>query len=347
MLKIVGSSATDCSGVTRRNFLQAGVLGLGGLSLADLGRLRASAPADTRDTSVILFWLSGGPGHMETWDPKPDAVAQFRGPFGAIRTRVPGVLFGELLPETARVADQLAVLRSVNHGTGDHTKANHWMLTGYEGPAFNVPDFKVQRRPSLGSATARLRGPGPGGLPPYVAVPHLRGGTDNFFHYAAYLGGAANPLIVESDPNTPAFRVKGLSLAPELSLRRLEDRRQVLGAMDRFRLTEERKAADRDAHYQQAFHLLTSKQTANAFDIAAEPAAVRDRYGRHTLRPERRAGPAAGRGWGCLRHGELCALGPPRHGRAFAHEGRLQTTDPAPGPGPGRARPRPDPARPL
>src|SRR5690348_3986003 len=104
MLKIVGGAATDCSGVTRRNFLQAGVLGLGGLSLAELGRLQA-ATAVKRDTNVILFWLSGGPGHMETWDPKPDAVTQFRGPFAATRTRVPGVLFGELLPQTARVAD--------------------------------------------------------------------------------------------------------------------------------------------------------------------------------------------------------------------------------------------------
>src|SRR5689334_7887638 len=138
MLRVVGGAASDCAGITRRNFVQAGVLGLGGLALADLLRLqsaRAAAPA--RGTSVILFWLSGGPGHMETWDPKPDAVAQFRGPFGATRTRVPGVLFGELLPETARVADKLAILRSVNHGTGDHTKANHWMLTGFEGPSFN------------------------------------------------------------------------------------------------------------------------------------------------------------------------------------------------------------------
>jgi hypothetical protein len=283
MLTIMGPAGSDCTGLTRRNFLQAGVLGLGGLSLADLGRLRAASPGSGRDTAVILFWLSGGPGHMETWDPKPDAVAQFRGPFGATRTRVPGVLFGELLPEMARVADRLAVLRGVSHGSGDHTKANHWMLTGYEGPAFNVPDFRVQRRPSLGSATARLRGPSPTGLPPYVAVPHLRGGTDNFFHYAAYLGGGTNPFIVESDPNTPEFRVRGLALAPQLSFRRLQDRRQVLAAVDRLQLAGEHAASDRDAHYQRAFHLLTSRQVAGAFDITAEPARVRDRYGRHTF----------------------------------------------------------------
>lgn len=283
MLRIVGGAGSDCSGVTRRNVLQAGVLGLGGLTLAGLGRLRAATASPARDTCVILFWLSGGPGHMETWDPKPDAVAQFRGPFGARRTRVPGVLFGELLPETARVADRLAILRSVHHGSGDHTKANHWMLTGFEGPAFNVPDFKVQRRPALGAAVARLRGANRPGMPAYAAVPHLRGGTDNFFHYAAYLGGGANPFIVESDPNTPEFRVKGLTPAPELTFRRLEDRRQILEAIDQFRIAQEQRVADRDAHYQRAFHLLTGRDVARAFDIGAEPDRVRDHYGRHTF----------------------------------------------------------------
>src|SRR5690349_18538336 len=157
MLKIVGGAASDCSGVTRRNFLQAGVLG--GLSLTELGRLQAAAPGAVRDTSVILFWMSGGPGHMETWDPKPDAVSQYRGPFGATKTSVPGVLFGELCPEEAKIADKLAILRAVNHGSGDHTKGNHWMLTGFEGPAFNVPNFNVQQRPCMGSATAKLVGP--------------------------------------------------------------------------------------------------------------------------------------------------------------------------------------------
>src|SRR5262249_33742125 len=151
------------------------------------------------------------------------------------------------------------------------------------GPAFNVPYFRVQRRPPIGSSVARLRGTNQAGIPPYVAVPHLRGGTDNFFHYAAYLGGGANPFILESDPNTPEFRVKGLSLAPELSFRRLEDRRQILEAVDHLRTAEERGVADRDAHYQRAFHLLTSPQVARAFDINAEPAPLRDRYGRHTF----------------------------------------------------------------
>src|SRR5262249_15274458 len=150
------------------------------------------------------------------------------GPFGSIATSVPGVRFGELMPEQARIMDKLAVLRTVNHGSGDHTKSNHWMLTGFEGPAFNASDFRIQRRPSLGSAVARLKGSYRPGMPPYVAVPHLRGGTDNFFHYAAYLGGGSNPFVVESDPNDPKYQVKNLSLPGEVSFRRLEDRRRIL-----------------------------------------------------------------------------------------------------------------------
>jgi hypothetical protein len=284
MLRVVGGSGSNCAGITRRNFVQAGVLGLGGLALGEFFSLQAgpTRPA-AKDASVILFWLSGGPGHMETWDPKADAVAQFRGPFGSVATSVPGVRFGELLPEQARLMDRLAVLRTVNHGTGDHTKANHWMLTGFEGPAFNAADFMVQRRPSMGSAVAKLRGPNRPGLPPYVALPHLRGGTDNFFHYATYLGAAANPFIVESDPNTPQFRVKNLALPKDLPLSRLEDRRHVLDALDGLRRQGERPVADLEQHYQRAFSLLTGPQTARAFDLAAEPEKLRDRYGRHTF----------------------------------------------------------------
>ena len=131
--------------------------------------------------------------------------------------------------------DRLAIVRSVNHGTGDHTKGNHWMLTGYEGPAFNAPDNQVQRRPvdRLGGGPAQgHRRPG---LPPYIAVPNLRGGTDNLFHYAAYLGGYANPFVADSDPNDPEFRVKNLTLPGNVSLSRLEDRRRILEAMEQIR----------------------------------------------------------------------------------------------------------------
>src|SRR5581483_3962960 len=121
------------------------------------------------------------------------------------------------------------------------------------------------------------------GMPPYVAVPHLRGGTDNFFHYAAYLGGGANPFVVESDPNTPAFRVRNLNLPGGLTFDRLESRRHLLSAVDQVRRGGARPAADLGEHYHRAFDLLPSPRVASAFAVGAEPARVRDRYGRHTF----------------------------------------------------------------
>jgi Protein of unknown function (DUF1501) len=283
MLRIFGAGARDCDGLTRRSFLQAGALGLGGFALADLLRLRAEGAADSGRRSVILFWLSGGPGHMETWDPKPDAPSGFRGPYGAIRTSVAGVHVGELMPEQARLMDRLALIRTVNHGSGDHTKGNHWMLTGYEGPAFNAPDNQIQRRPAMGAAVARLRRSRQPGLPAYVAVPNLRGGTDNLFHYSAYLGGSANPFVVESDPNDAKYQVKNLTLPKGLTLGRLEDRRRVLEVMDGLRRGADPKLDDLDAYQRRALDLLTNDASAAALNVAAEPASVRDRYGRHTF----------------------------------------------------------------
>jgi hypothetical protein len=288
MFRILGGTGSDCTG-TRRTFLQAGVLGVGGLALGDFLRAKASedfAVPHVKDSAVILFWMSGGPGHMETWDPKPDAVSQYRGPFGAIKTSVPGIQFGELLPEEAKIADKLAILRGVNHGSGDHTKGNHWMLTGIEGPAFNVADFNVQRRPCMGSATAKLVGARKPGLPPYAAVPHLRGGTDNFFHYSAYLGRGYNPFITESDPNLPSFKVRNLSLPKDMPISRLEDRKHLLESLDASKRTLDSRTSagvELDPHAQRAFSLLTSQETAKAFNIAEEPAKLRDAYGRHTF----------------------------------------------------------------
>lgn len=293
MLRITGGASLDCQGITRRSFVQAGMLGLGGLTLPQFLQVKAQAATrpvpegaivDPRaDTAVILVWMSGGPGHHETWDPKPDAVSQYRGPFGAIQTNVPGIQFSEMCPEQAKIADKLCILRSVKHGSGDHTKGNHWMLTGFEGPAFNAPDNKVQRRPSLGAVAAAIRGANEPGIPAYAAAPHLRGGTDNLFHYAAFLGGAANPFVVNSDPNAADFRVANLSLASGITFDRLESRRALLSTLDTERRRIDRGMADMSEHQQSAFELLTSPQVRDAFDIAAEPTSLRDGYGRHTF----------------------------------------------------------------
>jgi hypothetical protein len=283
MFRIIGGTGADCTGMTRRSFVQAGILGLGGLTLGEFLHAKAQAIPTARDTSVILFWLSGGPGHMETWDPKPDAPSQYRGPLGSVRTSLVGVQLSEFMTNQARLLENLAIVRTVHHGSGDHTKSNHWMLTGFEGPAFNAPDFMQQRRPALGSVVSRLRGPNRHGMPPYVAVPHLRGGTDNFFHYSAYLGGGANPFIVNSDPNLPEYRVGNLHLARELTFERLADRRCLLQSVDQARRFHDHRTADLGEHYQRAFDLMTSRAVVNAFDIARETSAVRERYGRHTF----------------------------------------------------------------
>jgi hypothetical protein len=281
MLRICGETGRECTGLTRRSFVQAGLLGT--LGLGEFFRLQASTHAPRRGGSIILFWLSGGPGHMETWDPKPAAPAEYRGPLGAIQTSLPGIQFGELLPYQARLMRHLAVVRTVHHGSGDHTKSNHWMLTGFEGPAFNAPDFMSQRRPSIGAAVSRQLGANRPGMPPYVGVPHLRGGTDNFFHYATYLGAGANPFIVESDPNTPEYRVRNLRLATEVNWQRLEDRRRLMSEVDRARAAAEGRAAGMSEHYQRAFGMLTSQAVAQAFDINQETGRLRDHYGRHTF----------------------------------------------------------------
>ena len=285
MLRITAEKAKYCDGLTRRSFVQAGVLGFGGLGLADISRLQAASAirSDREETSVILFWLSGGPGHMETWDPKPYAPKEYRGPFGAISTTVPGIQFGELMPQQAAIAEHLSVIRTVNHGSGDHTKGNHWMLTGFEGPAFNAPDNRRQRRPSMGSAVAYLRGANQEGMPPYLGVPHLRGGTDNLFHYSSYLPGGVNPFVVNSDPNESSFRVKNLSLPRNLTMGRLEDRRQLMALLDRARKLQEPLMQEMDEHMQSAFNLLSAKNVREAFDIGAEPDTLRDAYGRHTF----------------------------------------------------------------
>lgn len=284
MLRVLSHSDDQHRPRPRRSFLQVGALGAAGLSLAQFLQLRAEGAAPrSADTSIILIWLSGGPGHMETWDPKPLAPAEYRGPLRAIDTSLAGVQFGELMPEQARLMEHLAVLRTVKHNSGDHTKGNHWMLTGHEGPAFNAPDNTQQRRPALGSAVAKLRGANRPGMLPYVAVPHLRGGTDNLFHYAAYLGGSVNPFIANSDPNERKFDVRNLSLPGELTLERAADRHELRQQLDRLQFAAEKGPRDLDTYQQAAFDLLTSREIRAAFDISREKHKLRDRYGRHTF----------------------------------------------------------------
>src|SRR5579872_2210589 len=192
-----GSHARNCQGMARRTALKAGFLGLSGLSLADLFRLQALGAATRKETAVILIWLDGGPSQLETYDPKPDAPSDYRGPYGAIATNVPGIFVSDILPLHAQHADKMVFVRSVHHGTGDHFAGAHWMLTGRFGStAVSLP----QKYPSVGSYVARVRGANQPGVPAYVGLPAAQS-VYLFPGYqgAAYLGQSYNPFDVNRE----------------------------------------------------------------------------------------------------------------------------------------------------
>lgn len=275
----------NCEGVTRRNCLQLGLGILGGGGLVDLLRLRSQAAADTgaspRPSSCILIWMDGGPSHFETFDPKPEAPVDIRGELGSIETKIPGVRFNEHLPRLAAMADRIAVIRSVRHNQGNHGAGNHYMMTGSP-PRIPVScGAFVSFHPSLGSVTAYERG-APGGLPAYFSMPRMsRSGGPNF------LGAKYAPFIVSDDPNKKGFRVRDVSPPRELADERFNQRRDLRELVDRLpRITDE-AAGDPvnalDEYYRQGYNLVTSPAAQKALDIAQEPDAVREAYGRNSF----------------------------------------------------------------
>jgi hypothetical protein len=286
MLCLMGRPFRGSDGVTRRSFLQAGALGLAGLGLGDVLRAQAralGAGATGEELSVILVWLDGGPPQHETYDPKPGAPLEFRGPLGAIDTAVPGVQVSELLPEHARLMKRMSIIRSLHHDNGDHFAAAHWMLTGVLGSnALNMRPMY----PSAGSVVARLKGARRPGLPAYVGLPNTHSvGIRPGYHGSAYLGAAYNPFLADGDPNQPGYRVAELTLPNGLDAARLGNRRCLLGALDAARAACEDQSQgqgqDSDPFTQQAFDLLTGPAARRAFDLTREDPRLRDRYGRH------------------------------------------------------------------
>jgi len=280
MLTVWGKPASFCDGVPRRGFLKAGVLGLGGLSLADLLRYKAEAASSARPmhgTSVIFVELAGGPTQFETYDPKPQAPVEIRGPLGTVPTCIPGVVFSELMAQQAAVADKLAIVRSVHHDSNSHDPSSHLTQTGYYKRGAKG---SANEMPCLGSVVARVRGPNQPALPAYVAIPRVmrNGGS-------AFLGKSFNPFETVGDLNSRDFRVKNLSLAGDLNMSRLEDRRALLRHFDRTRqiLDLEGSAAAVDDFTLQAFDMVTGPRARQAFDIQAESTATRDRYGRNSV----------------------------------------------------------------
>lgn len=298
MLGITGSGRI-APRVTRRVAVQAGMLGLGGLTLSDLLRLRAEGAARRTDKSVVLVWLDGGPSQLESYDPKPEAPPEFRGPFAAIDSKVPGLRMSELMEHQARVADKIALVRSIHHGTGDHFAGAHWMLTGRFG-ATSVSNHI--RYPSVGACISKMCGPRREGLPAYVGLPsaesvYLFPG----YHGAAYLGGAYNPFDVDTESKYLHHSSKvniGLpkvfTAAAQVDADRLRSRGQLRQSLDLIRRDlDQRRAMDSlDRFQQEAVGMMADGKAAAAFDVGQESPALIEKYGdnpwgRYTLMARR------------------------------------------------------------
>lgn len=273
-----------CSGpVSRRSFLRAGALGVGGLGLSDLLRMRADAKerrALQKDTSIIFVWMPGGPPHMEMYDMKPDAPADYRGDFRPIRTNVAGLDVCELMPMHARVADKYNIIRSVAHKFADHGGGHKRFLTGRK-PA--TPTGFVNDAPAVGSIVAKCLEQRNNGLPNYISGTHQgRAGVDTYSFGAAYLGPSHTPFNIAGDPADPKFTVKNLGLAKDFS-DRLDDRVGLLEGFDNLRRNIDRNVEldALDEFNQRALSLLTSPKARTAFDLSLEDDTLRDSYGRH------------------------------------------------------------------
>jgi len=279
-----------CSGpVFRRSFLSTGTLGLGGLGLSDLLRLRAEAAATGAptgaasvdpDTSVIFVWLPGGPPHMEMYDMKPEAPAEYRGPYRPIHTNVPGIDVCELMPRHAKVADKFNVIRSIAHKFADHGGGHKRFLTGRDPlqPTGFVNDY-----PMVGSVVAKMRSHLQRGVPNYICgTARNNHNVDAFSFGAAYLGSSFTPFTFTGDPTDAKFKIQDLAIEESMA-ERLEDRVELLTSLDRLRRQVDNSGVmdSMDKFNAEALNLLTSSQTRQAFDLSQETEETKDKYGRH------------------------------------------------------------------
>jgi hypothetical protein len=282
MLRLVAPE--DANRLDRREWLRAGAIGLGGLTLPQLlvrGATAAPAAKPPKARSVIVFGLLGGPGQHDTWDPKPDAPAEVRGPFGTTQSRTVGLRVGELMPETAKLTDKIAVLRAVVTNDNAHASSGYQMLTGVPHQPLNVESAPVKAPnnwPSLGAMVRYLR-PAAGQLPSAVTLPEHIWNDGNFpwpGQDAGLLGRRHDPWLIHCDPADAKFRIDALAPPDEVPAARLADRRGLLDGMNR-------RAADSEtfeASTRKAFELVSSGAARAAFDLDREPDRLRERYGR-------------------------------------------------------------------
>jgi hypothetical protein len=285
MLNIGNVKVPVCHGhgFSRRSFLQAGTAGMAGMVLPNLLGLEAAGATESRSARIkncITIFLVGSPGHLDTWDMKPDAPENVRGKFKPIRTNVAGVQICEHFPLMARMMNKVSLIRSLHHRTGaTHENGQRWMMTGHD---FNADSMK----PHCGSVVSRMFGQ-KSELPANVILPSPIGNTGAgplHGQTAAYLGSAHEPFFLNADPAARDFRVGDLEAPANTSASRLDARRQLLDQLDQIqRRTETRSTQMHDSSYERAFRLLTSQRAKDAFDLNKEPDRLRDRYGRNTF----------------------------------------------------------------
>jgi hypothetical protein len=276
----------NCQGGTRRDAISLGIGSLLGTGL--VGSLRAKAESHSHGSRIqptadrcILIWMDGGPTHFETFDPKPDAPAEYRGEFTHTKTSVPGVLFSEHMTQLAGTLDDFAMIRSIRHNQGNHGAGNHYMMTGAP-PRIPVGcGAFVSFHPSMGSVVAKERAPD-NGLPPYFSMPQMsRSGGPNF------LGARFAPFVVSDDPNRDKFRVRDVALPRSLSEDRFNSRTDLKSRIDQMVRLNDEAAADPavafDEYFQQGHRLVTSPEAQRAFDISLETDETRTRYGRNSF----------------------------------------------------------------
>lgn len=266
--------------LSRRRILLGGAIPLLGLGLPRLLSAESSANSNRPPPkSCIFIYQYGGLSQLDSWDPKPHAAAEVRGPYQPISTSVPGLQFGELMPRLATHADRFAVIRSMSHSVPVHDVANKMLLAGQSLPAVDAPSF--------GAVVSKLR-PSTASVPSHVWLQKFGGGAappDPAYLTGGFLGMAHSPLLIgtnhEEHPANPAFRVKAFDTAEGVSLERLHARRQLL---ERIETPDAISNGAGHARFRErAFDLLSGTQARSAFDIEGEPPQVRDRYGRHPL----------------------------------------------------------------
>ncbi len=292
MLLIGRQTQRTCQALSRRSFLQVGASTVLGLSLADRLRAKGSGRNPGSAKSVVLLWMWGGPSQLDTFDPKPHAPLEYRGPFGTVPTRVPGVRFTELFPKLAGVSDKLAVVRTLTTASNDHGIAGTIGLTGSPagGTGLDGKPLPGAARPATGAVVANgltvhpeRRRAGNPDLPPFLVV----GGKLHQGHKAIVgegggpLGAMYDPFRLEYDP-ARGTKVPALQLSPDLTPERLADRQSLMHALASAeqRVAAAHAAGALDDYRARAFAMLTSPSAREMFDLSREPAKVADEYGR-------------------------------------------------------------------